>query len=868
MKPGSTLWKRRLAGGVIVVVVLVAGYFGARHSVWPAFKAWRIDRMNREARAFLASGDLANALLTARKSLQASTHNPAAWRIAAAASEARQLPEAVSYQDSLSREEPSKENYLQLIRLALHFDVPGYALGAIKSMGSDARDDPEFHRLAAQVYARTGQPVAAKSHLVALTQLQPADRTAQLDLAEIELAADPARKDPALRARVLALSDQPDLRQRALTLLLRENVAGHVTAGTAELIRRLQLAPDADVPARLLTIEGLLLLGQPAAPDLLAQLQTEVAGKPLEAARVMEFLIRTGRAEKVQPWAMTLPAATRQDVEVQHQVAEALLTLHDAPALEALLRGGNWPGREYLREALLAHAYRDEGRSADFTEAWKLALIGAGSDLRKTTALLARVDEWRWVTERHDVVWKLFALVPTNETVQQVLTVWERHQGNTANLNRLFSRIVEVQPAADIARNNLAYTSLLLDSNVARAGLIAAELAAANLKNPYYATTYALALYKQGHAAEALGRLDALTASERTEPVRMLIRALCLATLGQATPASDLMNDVVLTNMLPEEKHLADGVMAEIARLDRVQGNRSRLLAFRRGQEQGSAAAGWLALVAAETRGSATTDMQLSDSLYAAADWDGLQELLRMTNWKGADYLRSALLADGFRRHGDPRQSQEQWRQALALADRSTSRLQNLRALATQWQWAPERLETLNLIFEQNPGDRLLLAELLRHYREARRTADLYRVLNLYVGANTDPTDEGVAQAYYSLLLDTNVVRAHVAARNAFEATPGDAVRRMVFAFSLWKQRRAAEAMPLLSEVKAGATSELVPIPLLRAVIQLQMGNREEARASLAQFKAESALPEEVALAARISGQLSAQTETVRPSQS
>ena len=59
--------------------------------------------------------------------------------------------------------------------------------------------------------------------------------------------------------------------------------------------------------------------------------------------------------------------------------------------------------------------------------AWKRSLLALGPDLRKTTALLARVDEWRWVPERHEVVWKLFAQMPTNESVQEILLrAWAR----------------------------------------------------------------------------------------------------------------------------------------------------------------------------------------------------------------------------------------------------------------------------------------------------------------------------------------------------------------------------------------------------------------------------------------------------------
>ena len=867
MKLPAQRWQRWLLGSVLTVAVLGAGYYGAKRLVWPGVKAWRIARMNREASAYLASGDLSNAMLTARKSLKSSSANAEAWRIAAATAAARNLPEAVWYQDNLCREEPTKANQLQLIRLALRFEVPNFALGALKVMAQEPHADPEFYRLAAQVYTRTRQPHAAESSLQALVKLQPSDHVAQLDLAEIELAADPERKDPAVRARVLALAAEPALAPRALTLLLRDNVAGKVTDGTAGLVSRLQLLPGLGVADRLLVIQGLALLERPEAASQLAQLQAEVADQPADVARVVEFFTRTGRAELVRAWVETLPAATGQHEEVRLSVAEALLTLHDAPALEAWLRGGRWAKREYLRQALLAHAYRDLGRSAEFAEAWRLALMGTGSDLRKDAVLLARVDGWQWVNERHDVVWKFFAVVPSNESIQEILIGWERHQGNTANLNRLFARISEIAPKDAVARNNFAYTSLLLDANVARASQVAADLVAAEPGNAYYTTTLALALYKRGHAAEALARLDTLTTSQRTEPVRMLIRALCLAGTGQAAAAAELLNGTVLTGMLPEEIRLADAVVTEVARLDRVQGNRTRLLAFHQGQDRDSGAAGWLVLVDAETRRTATTDMKLADSLYAAPDWAGLRELLRTTSWEPEDYLRRALRAYVFRRQGDALQSAEEWRQALALADRSPDRLQNLRALATTWKWPAERLATLNLIFARTPGDRRLLAELLQTYREARKTADLNRVLTLFIGDNTDPSDEAVANAYYSLLLDTNVARAHVAARNAFEAAQADPVRRIVYAFSLWKQRRAAEAMPLLAEVAPDAKTELLSIPLVRAIIQTQMGAREAAQASLARFQAKSALPEEVALAATLSGQLSAQAEPAKPPQ-
>jgi Flp pilus assembly protein TadD len=861
----NSRWQRWTLAVAASAVVLVGGYYGARHYAWPAVKAWRIARMNRDAQAFLDRKDLPNALLAARKSLQASSVNIPAWRICALASKARELPEAIYYQENLVRLEPTKANYVELLRLTLRFQEVGRALDALKTVPPAARDDPGFHQLAAQVYLRARQPLMAKYHLMALLQLRPGDWEAEMDLAEVELAADPDRKDAALRDRVLALADRPGGGARPLALLLRENLATRRVPGTAELVRRLELQAGLDVPQQLLVIEGLSLLADPAAVAMLGRLKAVVAAQPRAVTQVMESLVRLDLAEQVPRWFALLPEETRKDEDVQRTLGETLLRLRDWPALEAHLRRLVWKRDDYLRQALLAYAFRAEGRSAEFAEAWKFAVLSAGTDVHQTNALLTRVDEWKWVTERYALIWKLFAHVPTNESVQRVLVAWEQRQGNTANLNRLFARLMEVEPRNDTVRNNFAYTSLLLDSNLAEAGLIARALVEADPKNPFYATTYALALFKQGHANEALARIDALSAADRSEPKRVLLRSLFLSGTGQAAAAADLLNGVSLPLLLPEERRLAEGAAEEISRLDRIKGNRSRLLAFHENAGEGGGRVGWLPLVADATRRAATTDMQLADSLYATAAWPELEELLRPANWKGEDHLRMALLAYALRERSEWLRSQDAWRQALALADRDSARVQDLRSLVTQWKWPAERLETLNLVFERNPTDRLLCTELLQVYREARRTSEMVRVLGLYLNTTAELSDEAVVHAYYSLLVDSNVAHAHVVARNAFETAPTDALRRQVYAFSLWKQERNSEARALLAGIKPGAEASLAPVALIRALVLMDLGFLDEGLQSLVGFNPASALPEEVALAGRVSSRLPALTVVARP---
>lgn len=868
MKFFTARWKRWTFVLVTLAVVLPAGYWGGRRLVWPKVKAWRAERMNQEARDFLAAGDDANALLTARKIIQASNNNLEAWRIATAAARKRKTIDVVFYQSNVARLEPTKANYLELIRLALEHDAVKSAGDGIEAIASKASDDPEFHTLAAQYYRRIGKTVAAKFHLIALTQLKPSDREAQLSLAQLEMAEDPERKDRALRARVRALAQDPALRVRALTLLLRESIKAKLPAETAELIARLQPIPDLSVSDRLLLLEGSTLLDGPSLP-VLEKLQAEVASKPMEVMRVMEFLYRTKQYEKSLAWFATLPEETKKDENVRRAVAETLLALGRWAELETHLKSAVWPNGDYLRHAFLAYSYRIRGRVVDFNEAWKTAVVAVGLDRRKINDLMIRTGEWKWNEERYDLVWKIFSITPTDVQVQQALVNWERRQpvvidgqqrfGRTANINKIFARVVEVSPGDALARNNLAYTSLLLDSNVARANLLAAQMVQAMPKNPFMVTTYAFSLYKQGKADEALAKLESLSASELSSPDRMLLHAVFLARLGQSDRAAEMLKGVDLKRLLPEEQRLSETALADIARNARTQDDKTRLSSMK--QTPATEAAGWLGLVTPETRAAATVEMQLTDPLYAAKDWAGMQSALRRADWKTENYLRLALLAYVNRAQNDLVQSRDSWRQAVVAAERNAVRGENLKLLATHWNWPAERIDALNIVYERNPTDRALLGELLKHYRDAKRTQDIVRILAMYVSRTSDTTEEAVAQAYYSLISDTNVSRAHVLAKNAFESAPDDPTRRLVYALSLWKQKRAPEANTLLAVLQSGGASDLVPTALLRAAIDADLGQGEEARNSLALFNADNALPEETLLAERISQQLSRQSE-------
>jgi cellulose synthase operon protein C len=853
---------------IVVLGVLGGAAYGVRSYAFPAVKRWRVKSMNTDAREFLAKGDGVNALLLARKSLNMAPQNADAWRIAVTAAKLKKTPEVIVYQDNLCRVEPTKENYLELIRLSLEVGPAAYsyALEGIKATAKDSAADPEYHRLAVDLYGRLGRTAAAKYHLISLSSLVPTDRLVQLKLAAIEMSEDPQRTNKELRVRVRAMANDQDLRAPALALLLREAVDAKMLVDTNELLGRMKAIPDLSVDRQLLVIEASMLVSPDQVDGILERLKSKVAGSPAETIRVLDFLRRTGASKQAWTWYQKLPEKTRQDDGVMRAAGEALFTVQDWAQLETFARGGNWGDFNYLRETWLAYAYRTLGRKADFTDAWKRAVIaaGAGSDLqtafRRSADLVARVDKWKWEDEHYDVLWKIFSLFPRNLAVRQDLIGWERRQNHTVNLNKLFATIAQLEPNDAVNLNNLTYTSLLLDSNLAQASLNADELVKLEPANPYYATTRAFALYKQGKVQEALEQIQSLGFAARSMPERMLLQALFLAKAGDSERANDLLAGLVATNLLPEEKKLRATAIADIARAERAQGDRNRLQALKRGAETG----GWLGLLDPTTQRNATVDMQLADSAYATGDFDGLADMLKKADWGTYQYLSSALLTYLRRQHDGAAASREQWKQTLIQADSGMTTLQNLLRLVSQWSWETERIETLDRLFERNPKDRLVLNELLRYYRENRRVPNILKILTTHLAAVDGDSDERADFAYYSFIANQNSVQAQGYAKQAYDVEPDNVKRALVQVFSLWKQRRYAEAATLLKSVPQNVSVENIPRALITAAVEAETAPPEIARTTLTSFNAKTALPEESALAEQISQRIAARGKAER----
>lgn len=833
-----------------LILFLGIGYAGARHIAWPWYKAWREDRANNIARDYFAKGDYPNALVAVRKTLGYNPYNTEAWKLAVEITEKQNSPQVIYYQQRLATVQPTLENKLKHLRLAVKYHAYTNALETIEKSGADVTKSPEFYELAATVAQHKNDLIKAKYYLISLLALQPGNNKARLDLAQVRLLEGYEENKPALRSEIEALaSTDPALRTRALGILLADAVDSKNTAAALPLTDQLATAPDLTPQMQLLIADAYRLAAPDRAAPYIAQLEKNAATleKILPTAN---YLVRHDQSAEARRWIETLPDDLRSDETLQVTYAFALHTLDDTAALEIYLRDLKWTDNEFIRYALLSHAYRQHADLRASNDAWRLALIQAGNTPAKLQFLLSQTTLWGWPDQKYEVLWKKFAIDPADKTTRAQLATWEYSKGNTANLNRLFARISEYDPSDRDARNNYNYTSLILNLNTDHATRDAEALYTATPDNAYYATTYALSLYRQNKSQDALRIINTLGAAALMIPERALIRAVILIASGRIDEGLDQVAQVKLDRLLPDERRLYTETAPLVAKARRDQASAARLAGFNSAAPTSAAERkSWLAPLPAAYRENATVQMELADNLYATDDYNGLAETLRSDRWERNDFLRHALLAYAQRNLQRDIAARDTWRIALGTAGLDPSALAVLEDLCERWGWIPERVEIQNRIIQRNPGERKNFAELADYYTKNGQTSELARIYALRVDSEVSDIDSKIRFAYYSLLTDTNTARAHVIAKEVYDETPANPAAAKVYAFSLLKQSRAADGWRVIAVVPDRPETGIAQTSLLKAALAARQNDPLQASAQLNSFDSKTALPEEIALA-------------------
>lgn len=560
------LLRRPWALGLFVLLMLPIGYAGVKWIGWPIYKDWREKRFLELAESRISEGQLEEANLLLRQIIRANPRSLPAWKSSLRVSEALGGANTPFVLQQLLTLEPSNIEYrLRLATILFQHRAVREAGEQLNLIPESERQRPDVLRLAADV-ARAGNNLKlAERILVLLVRLKPDDIQARIDLAGIRLKGTDLISIDEASVELRALLDNPEHRIAALRLLLGSAMRFDRAEEVRELAGQLKSDFNATFADRLMILSAEKMLGTREFSRDLEAVKKEAEEEASKAQMLADFLLQNKMFTDAEKWLDSLPEEILSRPEIAMRMSEALFNSRDWETLEEKMKVAKWDRADFYRLALLAYAMRAQGKEKEFRDTWQLAVIAAEVEPRNYKLLLDQADRWGWKSENLDLLWRVFQKDPTDDDIYNDLIQLNRNSGNTVALSRVFQRRIELKPGDDLAKNNLAFLSLLLNTNLAQAFRYARDAYEGEPGSPFKATTYAFAFLRQDRVDDAIEILNKISAEDRARPERALYVGVILAAKGRNSEAEQSLSRVVPAQLLPEERQLLDETREKIA---------------------------------------------------------------------------------------------------------------------------------------------------------------------------------------------------------------------------------------------------------------------------------------------------------------
>ena len=514
--------------------------------------------VTRRAVAYLGAGDLRQAALSARRALQLNPSSVEAMRVLAQVAETSHDRSALDWRRKAFELNPrSTEDALALAACALQFNDLTTAETTLTQLSDDAQQTAGFHAVAAQLADAMKKPAEMESHWAKAVQIAPENKSYQLQFGIALLRLEDLPKQKTGRAMLEQLRADEKQRSAATRALIVDGASRHINGeALTTLARELQEYPEATFSDRMLYLDVLRQLRDPAFTGYLTNVEKDAASKPADLATLLSWMKKSGMSLLAVDFSRSLPAETLSKWPVPLALAEAYAKVANWTGLEALIKSRNWGEFDFLRHAYLALALRGQDKPAAADREWITAQKDAGNQVQYLSALSRAVAEWGWEKETADLLWTLTKYPQTQMEALQGLYRNCAVAGDTLGLYRVLVRLAEVQPEDLGIQNNLAQVSLLLNADAERARKLAADLYRKEPSNPAYASTYAFGLYTKGDVKGALEIMNRLTDEQLREPSLAAYYGVILVAAGEKGKAQEYLKLASSAKLLPDEKAL------------------------------------------------------------------------------------------------------------------------------------------------------------------------------------------------------------------------------------------------------------------------------------------------------------------------
>ncbi len=539
---------------VLVLTALAAAFWFGR----PAYRGYKEKRFAKQAREALAHNEPRKALLNAQQALVINSNNLAACQVMASLADLSRSPYGLVWRRRVADIAPSLENRLALATAALRYEPPPFTMAAqtLKEAATEGQSSVPFHMVSAQMALKQNRASDAEKHFEQARALEPTNDLHRLNLAILRLES----KDPATSASAHTELEQLQASERWAATALRALVVHH-------LARR--QFPDATRYSTLLLngtnamfsgkLEHLSILHSAKSAELgafLGTLQGQAKTNSLQAADLVSRMTALGLGIEAIAWSQTLPGEIRNGMPLPVMVADSYSVTKQWRQMEQFLTEQNWREQDYLRQALLALALRNQN-ALDVAEIhWKDA-VQKGAERPELILMLTRLASgWGWTNETETLLWRAARQFPKERWPIESLQNNYTRMRSTRGLFEVNTLLLQREPTNAVVQNNWAALAFLLQTNLAKAHQLARQVYERDTNNSGFVSTYAWSLQLQGQTAGALKVIETLNPSELAKPSIASYYGAVLAAAGQSDKARQYLAKAETARILPEELNL------------------------------------------------------------------------------------------------------------------------------------------------------------------------------------------------------------------------------------------------------------------------------------------------------------------------
>ena len=261
--------------------------------------------------------------------------------------------------------------------------------------------------------------------------------------------------------------------------------------------------------------------------------------KPEDLPKLIAWMTAHDLAGLVSSWSLELAPEIGSRPEVRVAVAEAHGKAQDWQRLRAMTESGPWAELDFLRSAYFSRAMRLLKDDAAAETAWKKAVADATEKGSGALERLARVAQgFGWQEQTEEVLWQLALKPGCPRWAADSLWRSSLAHGTAAQLAKSSRLLAETDPRHVRTRDCDIAAAMLTHTNESAVWKFASALHAAAPADVVLTLIHALALHKQGKAAEAKALVGTLDPDALQEPRSALFHGVFLAASSHPAEAA------------------------------------------------------------------------------------------------------------------------------------------------------------------------------------------------------------------------------------------------------------------------------------------------------------------------------------------